>query len=146
MHQSFSRHNSRRDTFVPRCRRRKNNYAFLDINPVGEGHMAGSAQARGRPLFDLPENEYVSLELFGPPRCRGCSGQAMPRKRIAEVVLGLEVPHAHIHLIPIHSEAHVDFHKTQPQPRAYGRDWQSHFRKIRTGMNYNQSSSPQASA
>lgn len=50
------------------------------------------------------------MELFAR-RVAVALRQAMPCKRIAEVVLGLEVPHAHIHLIPINSEADVDFHK-----------------------------------
>ena len=87
----------------------KDNYAFLDINPVAEGHVLVVPKHEVDYIFDLPDEEYTSLNLFAK-RVAVALREAMPCKRIAEVVLGLEVPHAHIHLIPINSEADVDFH------------------------------------
>lgn len=84
-------------------------YAFLDINPLAEGHVLVVPKHEVDYLFDLDDEEYTALELFAK-RVAKALRQAMPCKRIAEAVLGLEVPHAHIHLIPINSEADVDFH------------------------------------
>lgn len=87
----------------------ENNYAFLDINPVAEGHVLVVPKHEVDYLFDLSDQEYTDLTLFAK-RVAVALRKAMPCKRIAEVVLGLEVPHAHIHLIPINSETDVDFH------------------------------------
>ena len=91
-------------------------FAFLDINPVTPGHTLVVPRHEVSYLFDLDDDEYVSLELFAKKVARAIE-QTIPCKRIAEAVIGLEVPHAHIHLIPINSEADVDFrHKQQLTP------------------------------
>ena len=91
-------------------------FAFLDINPVTPGHTLVVPRREVSYLFDLDDDEYVSLELFAKKVARAIE-QTIPCKRIAEAVIGLEVPHAHIHLIPINSEADVDFrHKQQLTP------------------------------
>lgn len=84
-------------------------YAFLDINPVAEGHVLVVPKHEVDYIFDLPDDEYAALTLFAK-RVAKAQRKAIPCKRIAEAVLGLEVPHAHIHLIPINCEADVDFH------------------------------------
>ena len=86
----------------------EHNYAFLDINPVAEGHVLVVPKHEVDYIFDLDDDEYTSLGLFAK-RVAKALRLAIPCKRVAEVVLGLEVPHAHIHLIPINSEADVDF-------------------------------------
>ena len=91
-------------------------FAFLDINPVTPGHTLVVPRREVSYLFDLDDDEYVSLELFAKKVARAIE-QTIPCKRIAEAVIGLEVPHAHIHLIPINSESDVDFrHKQQLTP------------------------------
>ena len=84
--------------------------AFLDINPVAPGHTLVIPKREVNYLFDLPDEEYVALELFAKRVARAIDA-AMPCKRVAEAVIGLEVPHAHIHLVPINTEGDLDFHK-----------------------------------
>jgi len=85
-------------------------YAFLDINPVQKGHTLVVPKKEVDYIFDLEPDDLASLTVFAQQvakkikKVTGC-------KKVAMVVLGLEVPHAHIHLIPINSEADVDFHK-----------------------------------
>ena len=74
------------------------NYAFLDINPLAEGHVLVVPKAEVDYIFDLSDKQ-LALAV----------GRAFPCRKVAQVVLGLEVPHAHIHLIPMNSEADVDF-------------------------------------
>lgn len=82
--------------------------AFLDINPMAPGHTLVIPKREVDYLFDLPEDEYVALELFALKVAKALKA-AMPCVRVAEAVLGMEVPHAHIHLVPINSESDVDF-------------------------------------
>lgn len=82
--------------------------AFLDINPVAAGHTLVIPKREVSYLFDLPDEEYVALELFAK-RVALAIDAAMPCKRVAKAVIGLEVPHAHIHLVPINTEADLNF-------------------------------------
>ena len=85
-------------------------YAFLDINPLAKGHTLVIPKKQVDYLFDLDEELYVELQLFAKKVAKAL-GKAIPSIRIAEAVIGLDVPHAHIHLIPINSESDVDFRK-----------------------------------
>lgn len=85
-------------------------YAFLDINPLAKGHTLVIPKKQVDYLFDLDEESYVELQLFARKVAKAV-GKAIPSIRIAEAVIGLDVPHAHIHLIPINSESDVDFRK-----------------------------------
>ncbi len=85
-------------------------YAFLDINPLNEGHTLVVPKHEVDYIFDLDDAEYAALTLFAK-RVAAAIGKAMPCKRVAVAVLGLEVPHAHIHLVPIQSESDMDFRK-----------------------------------
>lgn len=89
-------------------------YAFLDINPMAEGHTLVVPKHEVDYIFDLPDEEYKALQLFAK-RVAEAQRKALPCKRVAVAVLGLEVPHAHIHLIPINSEADVDFRAPKKQ-------------------------------
>lgn len=89
-------------------------YAFLDINPMAEGHTLVVPKHEVDYIFDLPDAEYQALQLFAK-RVAEAQRKALPCKRVAVAVLGLEVPHAHIHLIPINSEADVDFRAPKKQ-------------------------------
>lgn len=89
-------------------------YAFLDINPLAEGHTLVIPKQEVDYLFDLDPNALAELTLFAQ-RVALAIGRAMPCKRVGVVVLGLEVPHAHIHLVPLNSEADVDFSKPKLQ-------------------------------
>ena len=85
-------------------------YAFLDINPVVKGHTLVVPRKEIDYIFDMDDKDLADFELFAKKVARAIR-TAFPCKKVAEVVLGLEVNHAHIHLMPINSEADVDFHK-----------------------------------
>lgn len=85
-------------------------YAFLDINPLHEGHTLVIPKREVDYIFDLPEEEYAALTLFARRVAKALT-KAVPCKRVAVAVLGMEVPHTHIHLVPIDSEADMDFRK-----------------------------------
>lgn len=85
-------------------------YAFLDINPLAEGHTLVIPKAEVDYLFDLDDATLAGLILFSK-RVAKAIEKAVPCKRIGVAVLGLEVPHAHIHLVPLNKESDVDFFK-----------------------------------
>lgn len=83
-------------------------YAFLDINPVAPGHTLVIPKKEVDYLFDLSSEEYADLMLFARKVAKSLKN-VMPCKRIGVAVMGLEVPHAHIHLIPINRESDMNF-------------------------------------
>lgn len=85
-------------------------YAFLDINPLHEGHTLVVPKRETDYIFNLSEEEYVALQLFAR-RVAAAVEKSVPCKRIATAVIGLEVPHAHIHIVPIDTEADMDFRR-----------------------------------
>ncbi|MCC8071707.1 MAG: HIT family protein [Bacteroidales bacterium] len=89
--------------------------AFLDINPVAPGHTLVVPKREESYIFDLTDEEFLALELFAKRVAEGLR-QAVPCKRIGVAVIGLEVPHAHIHLIPISKEGDMDFKHKQTLP------------------------------
>jgi len=82
----------------------ENFYAFLDIFPVAKGHTLVIPKKEVDYLFDLDDETYVGLQLFAKKVAIGLQ-KAIPCKRVGVMVLGLDVPHAHIHLVPMQSEA-----------------------------------------
>lgn len=86
------------------------NYAFLDINPVAPGHVLVVPKHETDYIFDLQADEYTSLQLFAARVARAIK-KSIPCKRVGVAVMGLEVPHAHIHLIPINKESDMNFFK-----------------------------------
>ncbi len=85
-------------------------YAFLDINPVKKAHTLVVPRKEVDYIFDMDDKDLAAFEVFAK-KVAIAIRNAFPCKKVAQVVLGLEVNHAHIHLIPIDSEADVDFHK-----------------------------------
>lgn len=85
-------------------------YAFLDINPVAKGHTLVIPRREVDYIFDMDDDELADYQVFAK-RVAAALKKAFPCRKVAQVVLGLEVPHAHIHLIPMNSEADVDFRK-----------------------------------
>lgn len=85
-------------------------YAFLDISPVAPGHTLVIPKKEVDYLFDLADDEYESLQLFAK-RVAAAMKSALPCKRIGVAVMGLEVPHAHIHLVPINKESDMNLFK-----------------------------------
>ena len=85
-------------------------YAFIDINPVAKGHTLVIPRREVDYIFDMDDDELAEYQVFAK-RVATALKKAFPCKKVAQVVLGLEVPHAHIHLIPMNSEADVDFRR-----------------------------------
>lgn len=85
-------------------------YAFLDINPLTKGHTLVVPKKEVDYLFDLDDETLAAMMLFAK-RVAAKIKQEIACARVAVVVLGMEVPHAHIHLIPIQDENDVDFHR-----------------------------------
>ena len=85
-------------------------FAFLDINPITIGHTLVIPKVEDDYIFHLDEETYIGLHLFAK-KVAAAIEKAIPCKRIGEVVLGLEVPHTHIHLLPLNQESDVDFKK-----------------------------------
>lgn len=83
-------------------------FAFLDINPMAPGHTLVIPRREVDYLFDLSSDEYAELMEFARKVAIKMK-KALPCKRIGVAVLGMEVPHAHIHLVPLQSEADMDF-------------------------------------
>ncbi len=81
-----------------------NYLAFLDIFPVAKGHVLCIPKKEVDYLFDLEDESYIGLQLFAKKVATGLK-QAIPCAKVGVMVLGLEVPHAHIHLVPMQSEA-----------------------------------------
>lgn len=89
-------------------------YAFLDINPLTKGHTLVVPKQETDYLFDLDDRTLGDMMIFAK-RVAAQIKANIDCARVAVVVLGLEVPHAHIHLIPIQSEKDVDFHREKLQ-------------------------------
>ena len=85
-------------------------FAFLDINPLTKGHTLVVPKQETDYLFDLDDRTLADMIVFAKRIARKLK-EKIACKQVAVVVLGLEVPHAHIHLIPIQDEKDVDFHK-----------------------------------
>jgi len=82
--------------------------AFLDINPLTEGHLLVIPKKEVDYLFDLDDETYTELHIFAKIVAIALK-KAIPCERIGVTVIGLEVPHAHIHLIPINSMGDMNF-------------------------------------
>lgn len=82
--------------------------AFLDVNPNTQGHTLCIPKVEVDRLFDLDENTYIRLMEFSR-RVALALRKAVPCKRIGMSVVGLEVPHVHVHLIPLHTMDDIRF-------------------------------------
>ena len=93
-----------------KCAESEKFYAFLEINPVAKGHTLVIPRREVDYIFDMDDEEIAEYQVFAKKVAMALK-KAFPCRKVAQVVLGLEVPHAHIHLIPMNSEADVDFRK-----------------------------------
>ena len=93
-----------------KCAESEKFYALLDINPVAKGHTLVIPRREVDYIFDMDDEEIAEYQVFAKKVAMALK-KAFPCRKVAQVVLGLEVPHAHIHLIPMNSEADVDFRK-----------------------------------
>ena len=86
-------------------------YAFLDINPLAKGHtLVIPRHVEDDYIFHLDETTYEGLWAFAR-KVANAIGNAIPCKRVGVAVLGMEVPHTHIHLVPLNTESDLDFRK-----------------------------------
>ena len=94
-------------------------YAFLDINPNSKGHTLCIPKKEVNKIFDLDEATYTALMQFSR-RVALALEKAVPCERIGISVIGLEVPHAHVHLIPLHTMEDARFmHKEKVTPQEF---------------------------
>lgn len=84
--------------------------AFLDVFPVSKGHVLVVPKAEVDYIFDMSEEDYLDLHIFAR-KVAVAMGSVFDAPRIGSAVIGLEVPHVHIHLVPISSLDDMDFSK-----------------------------------
>jgi histidine triad (HIT) family protein len=84
--------------------------AFLDINPNAKGHTLCVPKVEVDKVFDLDETTYLKLMTFSRKVAKALE-KAIPCKRVGVAVIGLEVPHVHVHLIPLNQMSDMDFSK-----------------------------------
>lgn len=83
-------------------------YAFLDIFPLQKGHTLIVPKIETDKVFDLPANYLAEMLVFAQPIAKALEAQ-FPCNRVSMLTVGLEVPHAHLHLIPINEAKDIDF-------------------------------------
>ncbi|MEE1222555.1 MAG: HIT family protein [Bacteroidaceae bacterium] len=83
-------------------------YAFLDINPLAKGHTLVIPKREVDYFFDLTDEEIAEMQVFAK-HVAAAIKQVCPCVKVGQAVLGLEVPHAHIHLVPMQSEGDLNF-------------------------------------
>ncbi|MEP7263722.1 MAG: HIT family protein [Bacteroidota bacterium] len=93
----------------------ENCFAFLDINPLATGHTLVIPKKEVDYIFDLDQSLYSELMLFAKKIATAVE-KSIPCKRIGVAVIGLEVPHAHIHLLPLNSMKDINFSLPKMNP------------------------------
>lgn len=106
-------------------------FAFLDINPMAKGHTLVVPKQEADYLFDLDDNWLSEMTLFAKKTAKAIE-RAVPCKRVGVMVIGLEVPHAHIHLIPIQKEG--DMNLSNPRVKLSKEEFEEIAEKIRGEM------------
>lgn len=91
-----------------KCAENEKFYAFLDINPIAEGHTLVIPRKEEDYIFDLSDEDLSEMIVFAKQVAKAIKA-AFPCKKVGMAVLGLEVPHAHIHLVPLKSEGDMNF-------------------------------------
>jgi histidine triad (HIT) family protein len=105
--------------------------AFLDINPLAKGHTLVIPKQETDYYFDLEDDLLASMQVFSKKVARAID-KVMDCKRVGVVVLGLEVPHAHIHLIPINSLYDIEF--SRPKLRLSKEEFEDIASRIRSAL------------
>jgi len=105
--------------------------AFLDISPLAEGHVLVIPKAEVDYIFDLDDETYIGLQLFAKIVAEGLK-KAIPCKKVGVAVIGLEVPHAHIHLIPMNRVDDLNF--SRPKLSFNKDELETTAEKIRTAL------------
>ena len=83
-------------------------FAFLDISPLQKGHTLVVPKHEADYIFDLDDEELAGMQVFAKKVALAIR-KAIPCKKVGQCVIGLEVPHAHIHLVPMQSEDDIRF-------------------------------------
>ena len=91
-----------------KCAENERFYAFLDINPLVKGHTLVVPKREVDYIFDLTDEELGAMQVFAKHVAIAIK-KAFPCIKVGQAVLGLEVPHAHIHLVPMQSEKDLNF-------------------------------------
>ena len=91
--------------------------AFLDVMPLVEGHVLVIPKAEVDQFFDLDPEVLAELTVFAAGVARAIR-QAIPCKRVGAAVIGLEVPHAHLHLVPLQTVGDINFERPKLKPTA----------------------------
>jgi histidine triad (HIT) family protein len=91
-----------------KCAENDEFYAFLDINPLVVGHTLVIPRREVDYIYDMDDDEIARYQVFAKKVAKAIK-EAFPCIKVAQIVLGLEVPHAHIHLIPMQSEKDANF-------------------------------------
>lgn len=107
-------------------------FAFLDVFPLREGHVLVVPKTEVDNLFDLDDEYLREMLVFAKPIAKAIE-QAFACNRCGISVIGLEVPHAHLHLVPINSANDLNF--TQPKPKASDEDLKKVQEKILSQLN-----------
>ena len=97
---------------IPSCKIAENDkyYAFLDVFPCALGHTLVIPKNEVDYIFDMDESDYLGLMAFAKS-IEPAIKKAIPCKKVGVAVIGLEVPHAHVHLIPMNQISDMDFTK-----------------------------------
>ena len=103
-------------------------YAFLDINPLVKGHTLVVPKREVDYIFDLEDDELAAMHVFAKKIALAIQ-KAFPCKKVGVAVMGLEVPHAHIHLIPIQNESDMLF--SNPKLQLSGDEFEAVAKAIR---------------
>jgi len=108
-------------------------YAFLDINPLARGHTLVVPKKEVDYMFDLDDETLAGLNIFAKKVAKAIE-KAVPCKRIGTTVIGLEVPHAHLHLIPINGINDMNFEK--PKLKLSDEEFKQILEDIRKHINF----------
>lgn len=109
----------------------ENYFAFLDINPMAKGHVLVVPKKEIDYVFDLEDSDLTGLMLFSKQIAQAIK-QALPCARVGVMVVGMEVPHAHVHLIPISKEK--DMNLSNPRLKLEPSEFDEIALKIRTKL------------
>lgn len=109
----------------------ENYFAFLDISPLAKGHTLVIPKREVDYIFDLDDEELAGLQVFAK-KVAVAIKKAIPCVKVGQCVLGLEVPHAHIHLVPMQSEADLRF--TNPRVQLTPEEFEDIAKSIRVQL------------
>lgn len=104
-----------------KCAENEKFYAFLDINPVQKGHTLVVPKKETDYIFDIDDGDLAEMMVFAKKVAKAVKA-VVPCVKIGVAVIGLEVRHAHIHLVPMQKEGDMDFRKKQTLPQETMKD------------------------